>query len=83
MGSMFGLGHGVVDVAGSAVVHMTGGVLALVGAKMIGPRVGKYNKDGSPNAIPGHNIPMAVVGCFVLAFGWFGFNSGSSLAGGD
>ena len=83
LGNMFGLGHGVVDFAGSSVVHMTGGVLALVGASMIGPRVGKYNKDGSPNAIPGHNIPMAVIGCFILAFGWFGFNPGSSLAGGD
>ncbi len=83
LGSNFGLGHGTVDFAGSAVVHMTGGVLAFVGAKMIGPRLGKYNKDGSPNAIPGHNIPMAVIGCFILAFGWFGFNPGSTLAGGD
>lgn len=83
LGNMFGLGHGVVDFAGSSVVHMTGGVLAFVGAALIGPRVGKYNKDGSPNAIPGHNIPMAIVGCFILAFGWFGFNPGSSLAGGD
>lgn len=83
LGSMFGLGHGVVDFAGSSVVHMTGGVLAFVGAAMIGPRLGKYNKDGSPNAIPGHNIPMAVVGAFILAFGWFGFNPGSTLAGGD
>jgi Amt family ammonium transporter len=80
---MFGLGHGVVDFAGSSVVHLTGGVLALVGAKMIGPRLGKYNKDGSSNAIPGHNLPYAVLGTFVLAFGWFGFNAGSTLAGGD
>jgi len=83
LGTNFGLGHGTVDFAGSAVVHMTGGVLAFVGAAMIGPRLGKYNKDGSPNAIPGHNIPMAVIGCFILAFGWFGFNPGSTLAGGD
>ncbi|MCX6240004.1 MAG: ammonium transporter [Bacteroidia bacterium] len=83
LGSNFHLGHGVVDFAGSSVVHMTGGVLAFVGAAMIGPRLGKYNKDGSPNAIPGHSIPMAVVGCFILAFGWFGFNPGSTLAGGD
>jgi len=83
LGHMFSLGHGVVDFAGSSVVHMTGGVLAFVGAALIGPRVGKYNKDGSPNAMPGHNIPMAVIGCFILAFGWFGFNPGSSLAGGD
>ena len=83
LGKNFGLGHGHVDFAGSSVVHMTGGVLALVGAKMIGPRIGKYNADGSPNPIPGHNIPMAIVGTFILAFGWFGFNPGSSLAGGD
>ena len=50
---------------------------------MIGPRIGKYNKDGSHNAIPGHNIPMAVLGTLVLAFGWFGFNSGSTLSGTD
>ncbi len=83
LGSNFGLGHGHVDFAGSSVVHLTGGVIALVGAKLIGPRVGKFNKDGSPNAIPGHHIPMAVVGTFILCFGWFGFNPGSTLAGTD
>lgn len=83
LGAMFKLGHGHVDFAGSSVVHLTGGVLAYVGAKMLGPRIGKYNKDGSANAIPGHNIPMAVIGTFILAFGWFGFNPGSTLAGGD
>jgi ammonium transporter, Amt family len=83
LGSNFGLGHGHVDFAGSSVVHMTGGVLAFVGAKIIGPRIGKYNKDGSVNAIPGHNIPLAIIGTFILAFGWFGFNPGSTLAGGD
>jgi Amt family ammonium transporter len=83
LGSNFGLGHGHVDFAGSSVVHLTGGVLAFVGAKMIGPRIGKFNKDGSSNAIPGHNIPMAVLGTLVLAFGWFGFNSGSTLSGTD
>ena len=83
LGREFGLGHGHVDFAGSSVVHMTGGVLAFVGAAVIGPRLGKYNKDGSANAIPGHNIPMAVIGTFILAFGWFGFNPGSTLAGGD
>jgi ammonium transporter, Amt family len=83
LGTNFGLGHGHVDFAGSSVVHLTGGVLALVGAAMIGPRIGKYNRDGSSNAIPGHNIPMAIIGTFILAFGWFGFNPGSSLAGGD
>jgi ammonium transporter, Amt family len=83
LGANFGLGHGHVDFAGSSVVHMAGGVLALVGAKMLGPRIGKYNKDGSVNAIPGHNIPMAVLGALVLAFGWFGFNASSTLAGTD
>jgi ammonium transporter, Amt family len=83
LGAMFGLGHGHADFAGSSVVHLTGGVLALVGAKVLGPRIGKYNEDGSTNAIPGHNIPMAVIGTFILAFGWFGFNPGSTLAGGD
>jgi Amt family ammonium transporter len=83
LGKDFGLGHGHVDFAGSSVVHMTGGVMALVGAWLLGPRLGKYNRDGSPNAIPGHNIPMAVIGTFILAFGWFGFNAGSTLAGTD
>ncbi len=83
LGSNFGLGHGHVDFAGSSVVHLTGGVIAFVGAKMLGPRIGKYNKNGSPNAIPAHSIPMAVIGTFILAFGWFGFNPGSTLAGTD
>lgn len=83
LGKNFALGHGHVDFAGSSVVHMTGGVLALIGAKILGPRIGKYNQDGSPNAIPGHNIPLAIIGTFILAFGWFGFNAGSTLAGSD
>lgn len=83
LGTNFGLGHGVVDFAGSSVVHMVGGVAALAGAMVIGPRLGKYNKDGSVNAIPGHNLPMAIIGTFILAFGWFGFNPGSTLAGTD
>jgi len=83
LGQTFGLGHGHVDFAGSSVVHLTGGVIALVSAWMVGPRIGKYNKDGSANAIPGHNIPMAIIGTFILAFGWFGFNPGSTLAGTD
>ena len=83
LGTNLGLGHGHVDFAGSSVVHMTGGVIALVGAALIGPRRGKYSADGTPNAIPGHNIPMALVGTFILCFGWFGFNSGSTLAGSD
>ncbi len=83
LGKNFGLGHGYVDFAGSSVVHMVGGVTALAGAMVLGPRIGKYNKDGTPNPIPGHNIPMAILGCFILAFGWFGFNPGSTLAGTD
>src|SRR3989441_1006984 len=83
LGKNFGLGHGHVDFAGSSVVHMVGGVTALAGARVLGPRLGKYNKDGSAHAIPGHNNPMAVLGCFILAFGWFGFNPGSTLAGSD
>ncbi len=83
LGKNFGLGHGHVDFAGSSVVHMTGGVIGLVGAWLVGPRDGKYNKDGSANPILGHNIPMAIIGTFILAFGWFGFNAGSTLAGAD
>src|SRR6266704_650349 len=83
LGVNLGLGHGHVDFAGSSVVHMTGGVIALVGAWLIGARRGKYNADGTPNAIPGHNIPMALAGTFILCFGWFGFNPGSTLAGSD
>jgi Amt family ammonium transporter len=80
LGKNFGLGHGHVDFAGSSVVHMVGGVTALAGAMVLGARIGKYNKDGTPNPIPGHNIPMAALGCFILAFGWFGFNPGSTMA---
>jgi ammonium transporter, Amt family len=83
LGTNFGLGHGHVDFAGSSVVHEVGGVAALAGAIAIGPRIGKYGKDGSVKTIPGHNIPMAIIGTFILAFGWFGFNPGSTLAGAD
>jgi len=83
LGRNFGLGHGYLDFAGSSVVHMTGGLTALAGAIVVGPRLGKFNPDGTPNAIPGHNIPMAILGTFILAFGWFGFNAGSTLAGSD
>src|SRR5438094_10564318 len=62
---------------------MTGGVMALVTAALLGPRRGKYNADGTSNAIPGHNIPMALIGTFILAFGRIGFNAGSTLAGSD
>jgi Amt family ammonium transporter len=82
LGKVAGLGHGYVDFAGSGVVHMTGGMMALVGAIVLGPRIGKY-VNGKPVAIPGHNLPMAFLGTFILAFGWFGFNAGSTLAGTD
>ncbi len=68
------------DFAGSGVVHMTGGIAALVGAFLVGPRKGKFAEDGTPRAIPGHNIPFAILGVFVLWLGWFGFNPGSELA---
>jgi ammonium transporter, Amt family len=83
LGANFGLGHGHVDFAGSSVVHMVGGVAALAGAIVLGPRIGKFTKAGKPVAIPGHHIPMALVGTLILAFGWFGFNPGSTLAGTD
>jgi Amt family ammonium transporter len=83
LGYRLGLGHGAVDYAGSGVVHLQGGALALITAILIGPRIGKYGKDGKVNPILPHDIPMVQVGTFILAFGWFGFNAGSSLAGGD
>ena len=79
LGANFGLGHGYVDFAGSGVVHAVGGITALAAAMLIGPRIGKYNRDGSANAIPGHDIVLVLAGCFILAFGWFGFNPGSTL----
>ncbi len=83
MGVNFGLGHGHVDFAGSSVVHMTGGVTALAGAMVLGPRIGKFRRDGAIGALPGHNLPMAIAGTLILAFGWFGFNAGSTLAASD
>jgi Amt family ammonium transporter len=82
LGVNLGLGNGACDYAGSGVVHMMGGIIALVGGIVIGPRIGKYI-NGQPQAIPGHDLPMVMGGTFVLAFGWFGFNPGSSLAGTD
>lgn len=70
---------GFIDYAGSTAVHSVGGWAALMGAVVLGPRMGKYNRDGSTNAIPGHNIMMATLGVFILWFCWFGFNPGSSL----
>ena len=83
LGKNLGLGNGHVDFAGSSVVHMTGGLTALAGAIILGPRIGKFNKDGTANAIPAHNIVLVVTGTLILAFGWFGFNPGSSLAATD
>jgi len=83
LGANFGLGHGHVDFAGSSVVHMQGGVIALTAAWILGARYGKFNKDGSTNFLPPHSIPMVMGGTFILAFGWFGFNPGSSLAATD
>ena len=68
------------DFAGSSIVHSVGGWVGLAGAAMIGPRIGKYKKDGKPNAIPGHNLALGALGVFILWFGWFGFNPGSQLA---
>ncbi|MCE1253987.1 MAG: ammonium transporter [Anaerolineae bacterium] len=79
LGRSMGWGNGAVDFAGSGVVHMIGGAVGLAGAIVVGPRIGKFNKDGSANSIPGHNIPMGVLGTVILFFGWFGFNPGSSL----
>ena len=79
LGANFGLGHGHVDFAGSSVVHMQGGVIALIFGWLIGPRHGKYDKNGKiVHPIMPHNIPMAMLGTFILAFGWFGFNPGST-----
>jgi len=79
LGRSLGWGNGAVDFAGSGVVHMIGGAVALAGALVIGPRIGKFNKDGSANTIPGHSLSLGVLGTIILFFGWFGFNPGSSL----
>ncbi len=69
------------DFAGSTAVHMVGGVGALIGAWLEGPRLGKYNQDKSPNAIPGHNVVIGALGCFILWFGWYGFNGAAATSG--
>src|SRR3989339_160845 len=71
---------GFIDFAGSSVVHSVGGWAALAGAIVLGPRIGKYGPDGKPRAIPGHNLTLAALGTFILWFGWFGFNPGSTTA---
>jgi Amt family ammonium transporter len=81
-GKNWGLGHGAVDFAGSGVVHAMGGIIGLAGGLVIGPRIGKY-VDGKVHPIAPHSIPMAIAGTFILAFGWFGFNPGSTLSGTD
>ncbi len=74
---------GMLDFAGSAAVHSVGGWASLAAVMVLGPRKGKYNKDGSMNVLPAHNLPLAALGAFMLWFGWFGFNPGSSLSGLD
>jgi Amt family ammonium transporter len=79
LGVNAGLGKGYCDFAGSGVVHAVGGLTALACALIIGPRIGKFNRNGSSNPIIGHDISAVLIGCFILAFGWFGFNPGSTL----
>lgn len=79
LGANFGLGKGYCDFAGSGVVHAVGGITALAVAIIVGPRLGKYTRTGKSNAIIGHDIVIVLTGCFILAFGWFGFNPGSTL----
>nr|WP_206812338.1 ammonium transporter [Paradesulfitobacterium ferrireducens] len=73
--------RGFIDFAGSTVVHSVGGWAALIGALLVGPRIGKYGKDGKSHAIPGHSLTLGALGVFILWFGWFGFNPGSTLSG--
>ncbi len=79
LGTNLGLGKGYADFAGSGVVHSVGGLTALAVCMIVGPRIGKFNRDGSANPIIGHDISAVLIGCFILAFGWFGFNPGSTL----
>lgn len=69
------------DFAGSACIHFVGGLTAMIGASMLGPRIGKFNKDGSPNGISGHNLTIGALGCFILWFGWYGFNGAAATSG--
>jgi ammonium transporter, Amt family len=80
LGNNFDLGKGYVDFAGSGVVHAMGGVAALAGALILGPRIGKFGPDGKPRTLLGHHIPMAMLGTLILLFGWFGFNAASTFA---
>ncbi len=83
LGVTMHLGHGHVDFAGSSVVHMVGGGAALVGAYLIGPRLGKFRHDGHTNPLPAHSVPMYMTGALILTFGWFGFNTGAAFMVGD
>jgi Amt family ammonium transporter len=83
LGNNVDLGFGYVDFAGSGVVHAMGGIAALAGAIVLGPRLGKYGPDGKPRSLAAHNIPMAMLGTFILLFGWFGFNAASTFAATD
>src|SRR3984957_4465945 len=83
LGNTMALGHGYVDFAGSTVVHATGGFCAMALSVVLGPRLGKFGRDGKPRAFPAHNIPFVVTGTFILLFGWMGFNPGSSLGATD
>ncbi len=78
-----GLGHGVVDYSGSAVIQLTGGSLAFAVSIAMGPRLGKYDENGRPRPIFGHHVPMVILGTLIIAFGWFALNSGRSIAAGD
>jgi ammonium transporter, Amt family len=83
LGESASMGHGYTDFAGSGVVHMMGGAAALAGALILGPRIGKYGPDGKPRVLAAHHIPMAMLGTFILLFGWFGFNAASGLSAVD
>ncbi len=83
LGNNLELGFGYVDFAGSGVVHAMGGIASLAGAIVLGARIGKYDKSGKPRSMPGHSLPMAMLGTFILLFGWFGFNAMSTFAATD
>jgi Amt family ammonium transporter len=83
LGTNFGLGHGHVDFAGSTVVNMTGGATALAGTLVLGPRIGKFRRDGGIGLIAGHNLPLAMSGTLILMFGWLGLNTGSAMTASD
>jgi Amt family ammonium transporter len=83
LGDSAKLGFGYVDFAGSGVVHAMGGAAAIAGALVLGPRIGKYGADGKPRTLAGHSIPMAMLGTFILLFGWFGFNAASTFSATD